>query len=113
MTAVTSALARGALTPGEAERIAIVVETFTRAIDTTKRREFAVNPLQILGLELSMKPAIVIPTKMGPAILKPLITMIPSEQGHHYGTYRRSVTPRSGRKIKTGQELGRRASIRL
>ena len=49
MTAVTSALARGTLTPGEAERIAIVVETFARAIDTTKRREFAVNPLQILG----------------------------------------------------------------
>ena len=48
--AVTSALARGALTPGEAERIAIVVETFARAIDTTKRREFAANPLQILGL---------------------------------------------------------------
>ena len=48
--AVTSALARGALTPGEAERIAIVVETFARAIDTTKRRELAVNLLQILGL---------------------------------------------------------------
>jgi hypothetical protein len=48
--AVTSALARGALTPGEAERIAIVVETFARAIDTTKRREFAANPLQIFGL---------------------------------------------------------------
>src|SRR6516164_13432 len=48
--AVTSALARGALTPGEAERIAIVVETFARAIDTTKRRKFAANLLQILGL---------------------------------------------------------------
>jgi hypothetical protein len=48
--AVTSALARGALTPSEAERIAIVVETLARAIDTTKRREFAANPLQILGL---------------------------------------------------------------
>jgi hypothetical protein len=47
--AVTSALARGALTPGEAERIATVVETFARAIDTTKRREFAANGLQILG----------------------------------------------------------------
>jgi hypothetical protein len=49
MNAVTSALARGTLTPGEAERIAIVVETFARAIDTTKRRAFAANPLQILG----------------------------------------------------------------
>ena len=49
--AVTSALARGDLTPGEAERIAMVVETFARAIDTTKRREFAANPLQILGLD--------------------------------------------------------------
>jgi hypothetical protein len=48
MNAVTSALARGIITPGEGERIANVVETFARAIDTTKRREFAVNPLQIL-----------------------------------------------------------------
>ena len=50
MNAVTSALARGIITPGEAERIANVVETFARAIDTTKRREFAVSPLQILRL---------------------------------------------------------------
>ena len=49
MNAVTAALARGIITPGEAERIATVVETFARAIDTTKRRESAVNPLQILG----------------------------------------------------------------
>jgi Family of unknown function (DUF5681) len=49
MNAVTAALARGIITPGEAERIANVVETFARAIDTTKRREPAVNPLQILG----------------------------------------------------------------
>ena len=49
MNAVTAALARGIITPGEAERIANVVETFARAIDTTKRRESAVNPLQILG----------------------------------------------------------------
>ena len=50
MNAVTSALARGIITPGEAERIASVVDTFARAIATTKRREFAVDPLQILGL---------------------------------------------------------------
>jgi hypothetical protein len=49
MNAVTAALARGIITPGEAGRIATVVETFARAIDTTKRRESAVNPLQILG----------------------------------------------------------------
>jgi hypothetical protein len=48
MNAVTAALARGIITPGEAERIANVVETFARAIATTKRRELAVNPLQIL-----------------------------------------------------------------
>src|SRR5215468_114054 len=48
MNAVTAALARGIITPGEAERIANVVETFARAIDTTKRRELAVDPLQIL-----------------------------------------------------------------
>ena len=50
MNAVTSALARGIITPGEAERIANVVDTFARAIATTKRRESAVNSLQILGL---------------------------------------------------------------
>ena len=50
MTAVTAALARGIITPGEAERIANVVDTFARAIATTKRRESAVDPLQILGL---------------------------------------------------------------
>ena len=50
MNAVTAALARGIITPGEAERIANVVETFARAIATTKRREIAVDPLQIFGL---------------------------------------------------------------
>ena len=50
MRAVTSALARGIITPGEAERIANVVDAFARAIATTKRREFAVDPLQVLGL---------------------------------------------------------------
>ena len=49
MNAVTSALARGTITPGEAERIARVVETFARALDTIKRRAFAVDPLRILG----------------------------------------------------------------
>ena len=50
MNAVTAALADGTITPGEAERIAMVVNTFARAIDTTVRREFAVDPRQILGL---------------------------------------------------------------
>ena len=50
MRAVTSALAKGDLTPGEAATIAGVVETFARAIETTKRRGFSVNPLQILAL---------------------------------------------------------------
>ena len=50
MNAVTAALARGIITPGEAERIANVVDTLARAITTTKRRESAVDPLQILGL---------------------------------------------------------------
>jgi len=35
MSAVTSALASGAITPGEAERIAAVVDTFVRAIDAS------------------------------------------------------------------------------
>ncbi len=50
MNAVTAALAGGIITPGEAERIATVVDTFVRAIDTTKRSAFAVDPPQILGL---------------------------------------------------------------
>ena len=50
MNAVIAALARGIVTPGEAERIANVVDTFARAIATTKRRESAVDPLQILRL---------------------------------------------------------------
>ena len=50
MQAVTAALARGDVTPGEAATIAGVVETFARAIETTKRRGFAVDPLQILSL---------------------------------------------------------------
>ena len=35
MKAVTAALADGAITPGEAHRIAAVVDTFVRAIDTS------------------------------------------------------------------------------
>ena len=35
MKAVTSALASGAITPGEAERIAAVVDIFVRAIDAS------------------------------------------------------------------------------
>ena len=35
MKAVASALASGAITPGEAERIAAVVDTFVRAIDAS------------------------------------------------------------------------------
>jgi hypothetical protein len=50
MRAVTAALARGNITPGEAATIAGVVETFARAIETTRRRGFAVDPLQILAL---------------------------------------------------------------
>jgi len=50
MQAVTAALARGNITPGEAATIAGVVETFARAIETTRRRGFALDPLQILAL---------------------------------------------------------------
>ena len=50
MQAVTSALAKGDITPGEAATIAGVVETFARAIESTKRRAFAVDPLQIMAL---------------------------------------------------------------
>jgi hypothetical protein len=35
MKAVTAALAAGVITPGEAERIAAVVDTFVRAIETS------------------------------------------------------------------------------
>ena len=50
MQAVTSALAKGDIKPGEAATIAGVVETFARAIETTKRRAFAVDPLLISAL---------------------------------------------------------------
>jgi hypothetical protein len=48
MDAVTAALAQGELTPGEAEKIAGVVDTFVRAIETTKRDGSRLNLLQIL-----------------------------------------------------------------
>jgi len=50
MQAVTAALAKGDITPGEAATIAGVVETFARTIETTRRRGFAVDPLQILAM---------------------------------------------------------------
>ena len=49
MDAVTSALARGEITPGEAETIAGVVDTFVRAIETTKKEGSGLNLLQILA----------------------------------------------------------------
>jgi hypothetical protein len=48
MNAVTSALACGEITPGEAEAIAGVVDTFVRAIETTKEHGSDLNLLQIL-----------------------------------------------------------------
>jgi hypothetical protein len=49
MNAVTSALARGEITPGEAETIAGVVDTFVRAIEATKKEGSGLNLLQILA----------------------------------------------------------------
>jgi hypothetical protein len=49
MNAVTSALACGEITPGEAETIARVVDTFVRAIQTTKKEGSRLNLLQILA----------------------------------------------------------------
>jgi hypothetical protein len=48
MNAVTSALAQGEITPSEAEKIAGVVETFVRAIETTKKDGSRLNLLEIL-----------------------------------------------------------------
>jgi hypothetical protein len=48
MNAVISALASGEITPGEAERIARVVETFVAAIATTRREGPRLNMLQFL-----------------------------------------------------------------
>jgi hypothetical protein len=48
MDAVTAALARGEITPGEAERIAGVVDTFVRAIETTKKGGSRLDLLPIL-----------------------------------------------------------------
>jgi Family of unknown function (DUF5681) len=49
MNAVTAALAGGEITPGEATRIAGAIDTFVRAIATTKEEDFyRPNLLQIL-----------------------------------------------------------------
>src|SRR5271169_6717135 len=48
MNAVTSALAHGEITPGEAKTIAGVVDTFVRAIETTKKEGSRFNLMQIL-----------------------------------------------------------------
>jgi len=48
MDAVMGALADGEITPGEAETIAGVVDTFVRAIETTKRNGSRLNLLEIL-----------------------------------------------------------------
>jgi hypothetical protein len=48
MNAVISALAGGEITPGEAERIAGVVDTFVGAIATTRKEGSHLNMLQIL-----------------------------------------------------------------
>jgi hypothetical protein len=48
MNAVTSALAQGEISPGEAEKIAGVVDTFVRAIEATKKDSSRLNLLQIL-----------------------------------------------------------------
>ena len=58
MKAVTAALAQGVITPGEAGRIAAVVETFVRAIETSdfERRlkiveeEHAAQPAYVPGM---------------------------------------------------------------
>jgi Family of unknown function (DUF5681) len=48
MNAVTSALAQGEITPGEAEKIAGVVDTFVCAVEKTKKDDSGLNLLQIL-----------------------------------------------------------------
>jgi len=48
MNAVASALAQGEITPGEAETIAGVADTFVRAIETTKTQGSGLNLMQIL-----------------------------------------------------------------
>ena len=48
MNAVTPAFACGEIRPGEAETIARVVDTFARAIETTKKDGSGLNLVQIL-----------------------------------------------------------------
>jgi len=48
MDAVTAALAQGEITPGEAEKIAGVVDTFVRAIEATRKSGSRLNLLEIL-----------------------------------------------------------------
>jgi hypothetical protein len=52
-----------------------------RAIDTTKRREFAASHLQILGLNDFMKALIVILANLMTAITGMLMSMTPGERG--------------------------------
>ena len=67
MQAVTAALAKGDITPGEAATIAGVVETFARTIETTRRRGFAVDRCRFWRWALVMKPKVMMkpmsPTK--------------------------------------------------
>jgi uncharacterized protein involved in propanediol utilization len=60
MNSVTSALARGAITPSDAERLATVVENSAWAIYT---RSVFIDQLQILGLNNFDEPMIVIAGK--------------------------------------------------
>jgi hypothetical protein len=48
INAVTSALAHGEITPGEAEKIAGVIDPFVCAVEKTKKDDSGLNLLQIL-----------------------------------------------------------------
>src|SRR5208282_838206 len=67
MNAVTSATAQGEITPGEAETIAGVVDTFVRAIETTKKEGSRFNLMQILTARANRRLPFVASREGGPA----------------------------------------------
>jgi hypothetical protein len=55
MNAVTAALARGEITPGEAATVAAVVDSFVRAIEITRKEAFRPDPWQILSADADVE----------------------------------------------------------
>jgi hypothetical protein len=123
MNAVTAALARGEITPGEAERIAGVVDTFVRAIKTTKKEGSGLNLLQILtagnyddddnaenNSEAAIMTKLVKMIMMKPAIMKKPMIALRSKRGHRAGDL---GTADTGRRAESCFNLDERSCCRF